>query len=231
MRIATHPLLVSLSLLAAVAVTAEGVAAPKKKVNTDVTTAKSSDLKGGAAKAMSPYDAQITEAHKSFAAGSAGGAIEEAIVAYRKAIAMDPNRPEGHLFLAGALYHKGDFAGAEEALSTAANRARASKAFTNYLGKALMLTATVKDAQAKPEEAKTAWAAYAGFAKDNPDQEYPKGAGDNPPMLIKVWPASAADRQAKIDGYEKLTADYAKVKELVMQRQKELGMEPKKAAK
>jgi hypothetical protein len=84
----------------------------------------------------------------------------------------------------------------------------------------------VKEAAGKPEEAKVAWTAYATFAKENPDQDYPKGSGDAPPMAVKVYPASAVDRETKIENYAKMTTEYAKVKELVLKRMKELGIEP-----
>lgn len=178
-------------------------------------------------KGVSEYDAQINEANKSFAAGMAGGATDDAIAKYRKAITLDPNRPEGHLFLAGALYHKGELTAAEEAATSAASRAKADlKQFANWYGKALFVTATVKEALKKPDEAKAAWKEYADFAKDNPDKPYPEGSGDAPPVLLKVYPASAADRQAKIEAYAKSVTDYAKVKELILKRQKELGIDP-----
>jgi tetratricopeptide (TPR) repeat protein len=182
--------------------------------------------------AISAYDQAIIDAHKAFQAGVAGNVLDDAIAAYRKAIGIDPARPEGHLYLGAALYAKGDYPGAETALGDAANRARAGKEYTNLLGKALFLTATTKDAQAKSEEAKTAWAAYAEFAKANPDQEYPKGSGDAPPVLVKVYAGSALDREVKIDAYAKMKNDYAKVRELIEKRQKELGVgapeQPKK---
>jgi len=184
------------------------------------------DKKAAAAKGMSEYDKQITEAHKAFSAGVAGGALDDAIAGYRKAITVDPNRPEGHLYLGGALYQKGDYAAAEEALGQAQNRAQADKVYTNLQGKALFLIATVKEANLKPEEAKTAWKAYEDFAKANPDQEFPKGSGDAPPMAIKVFPASAIERQTKIDNYAKSVTEYAKVKDAILKRQKELGIDP-----
>ena len=173
---------------------------------------------------ISAYDQAIIDANKAFAAGLAGNALDDAIAAYRKAIALDPARPEGHLFLAGTLYQKGDNAGAEEAANTAVNRAKANKQYTNYQGKALFLIATLKEAQGKQDEAKQAWIVYGDFAKANPDQEYPKGAGDAPPMMVKVFPASALDRQTKIDSYQKMKDEYAKVRDLIEKRQKELGI-------
>jgi len=173
---------------------------------------------------ISAYDQAIIDANKAFAAGLAGNQIEDAIAAYRKAIAIDPNRPEGHLFLAGALFQKTDFSGSEDAAMTASTRAKANKEWTNYLGKALFLVATAREANGKTDEARAAWEEYASFAKANPDQEYPKGSGDAPPMLVKVFPASALDRETKIDGYAKMKTDYAKVRELIEKRQKELGI-------
>lgn len=191
------------------------------------------DKPSKAPQAMSEYDKTITEAHKAFAAGVAGGALDDAMTGYRKAIALDPNRPEGHLFLGGTLYQKQDWVAAEEALTNAQNRAKSDKGYANYLGKALFLGATVKEAQGKTDEAKTAWKAYDDFAKENPDKPYPNGAGDAPPMIVKVYPGSALERMTKLDNYAKSVAEHAKVKELIMKRQKELGIEPsvKPAAK
>lgn len=203
-------------------------AAPKDKDDKATTESGGSAKKGTA---ISAYDQAIIDAHKAFQAGVAGNVLDDAISAYRKAIGIDPARPEGHLYLGAALYAKGDYPGAETALGDAANRARAGKEYANYLGKALFLTATTKEAQNKSEEAKTAWTAYADFAKANPDQEYPKGSGDAPPMLVKVFLGSAMDREVKIDAYAKMKTDYAKVRELIEKRQKELGIgtpEPKK---
>jgi tetratricopeptide (TPR) repeat protein len=176
--------------------------------------------------AVSDYDKAITDAHKAFAAGVAGGALDEAISGYRKAITVDPNRPEGHLFLGGALYQKGDYAGAEEALTAAQNRAKANAAFANYEGKALFLLATVREVQGKTDEAKAAWKTYEDFAKANPDKSFPSGSGDAPPMLVKVHPGTAIERQNKLDAYAKSVTEYAKVKDAILKRQKELGIEP-----
>lgn len=139
---------------------------------------KKEDAKPAKPKGVSEYDGQINDANKSFAAGMAGGATDDAIAEYRKAIAMDPTRPEGHLFLAGALYHKGEFASAEEAATTAVSRSKADlKNFANWHGKALFVVATIKETLKKPDEAKVAWKEYADFAKDNPDKPYPEGSG------------------------------------------------------
>jgi tetratricopeptide (TPR) repeat protein len=181
--------------------------------------ARSSDATGKPK--ISEYDQLLVDANKAFVAGLAGGAIDDAIAAYRKAIANDPARPEGHLFLAGALFQKGELDAAGEAASQAAGRAGDRP---NVLGKALFLSATILDAQAKPTEARAAWAAYAAHATAHPDQPFPKGSGDAPPMRVKVWPANAADRLAKLDAREKAVADYAKVRELIDKRQKELGI-------
>ncbi|MBI2388527.1 MAG: tetratricopeptide repeat protein [Deltaproteobacteria bacterium] len=184
------------------------------------------DDKPGVAKGITEYDKQLIEADKAFAAGVAGGQLDDAIALYRKAITVDPNRPEGHVLLGGAFYQKGDYAASEEALVQGVNRAKADKAFTNYLGKALFLTATVKEALKKSEEARGAWKAYEDFAKANPDQPFPEGSGDNPPMAIKVYPGSAVERQAKLEAYDKSINEYAKVKEAIIKRQKELGIDP-----
>ena len=216
MRTQGSRLLAVFGILTALGVSAAVIAAPKDEKKGEKKSAQS----------ISAYDQLILDGHKAFAASIAGGVMDDAINAYRKAITNDPNRPEGHLYLGGALFQKADYAGSEEALTNAANRARANKAYTNFLGKALFLTATVKEAQQKPEEAKAAWQAYSTFAKENPDQEFPKGSGDAPPMLVKTYAGSAVDRETKIENYAKLTTDYAKVKELILKRQKELGIDP-----
>lgn len=177
------------------------------------------------AKAVSDYDKAITDAHKSFAA-SAGGSLDEAISGYRKAITVDPNRPEGHLYLGGALYQKGDYAGADEALTAASNRAKANAAYANFQGKALFLLATLREVEGKTDDAKAAWKTYEDFAKANPDKAYPTGSGEAPPMLVKVYPGSAVERQNKLETYAKSVTEYAKVKEAILKRQKELGIEP-----
>ena len=207
------------SLVASVLVAALAFGKPKDDKTVEAKPASSASARG-----VQPYDQAIIDGHKAMAAGLAGNQLEDAITAYRKAIAMDPTRPEGHLYLGGALFQKADYAGAETALADAANRARADKSFTNLLGQALFMTATVKDAQGKTDDAKTAWTAYADFAKSNPDQKYPDGSGDAPPMMVKVYPGSALDRGTKIDTYKKMVVDYAKVKDLIEKRQKELGM-------
>ena len=251
--------LVTAGLISGLALAAVAVAAPKdadKKAETKADAKKKdakakgkkdakpeakvepTDDKPGVNKAVSPYDAQILEANRAFAAGLAGGALDEAITGYRKAIESDPARPEGHLYLGAALYQKGDYDACEESLTGAASRARADKAFTNLLGKALFLTATVKEARGKQDEAKVAWKAYEDFAKDNPDQDIalkdklPEGA-PTPPVAIKVYLASAMDRETKIDAWDKRVQDYAKVRELVLKRLKELGIpaEPTKTDK
>jgi len=225
----------ALSLLAALGVSAAAFAKDKKGDKTeksdekaekaDKKDDKSSD-KPGVAKGPTEYDKQVVEAHKAFSAGLAGGALDEAIAGYRKAIVTDPNRPEAHLFLAGALYQKADYAAADEALTQAVNRAKSDKVYANYLGKALMLTATTKEAAGKSDEAKAAWKAYEEFAKENPDAPYPEGSGAAPPMAIKVYAGTAVERQAKLEAYAKSVTEYAKVKDAILKRQKELGIDP-----
>lgn len=202
--------------------------ADKKKdaAEKDSDKATKKDDNPGVAKGITEYDKQLIEADKAFAAGVAGGQLDDAIALYRKAITVDPNRPEGHVLLGGALYQKGDYAASEEALVQGVNRAKADKAFTNYLGKALFLTATVKEALKKSEEARGAWKAYEEFAKTSPDQPYPEGSGDAAPMAVKVYPGSAVERQAKLEAYDKSVTEYAKVKEAIVKRQKELGIDP-----
>lgn len=227
MRSLRH-LSIVLGLFAALGVSTVALAKDKKGDKSDKAEEKAEkkDDKPGVAKAMSEYDKQITEAHKAFSAGIAGGALDEAIAGYRKAIATDPNRPEGHLYLAGALYQKADYAAADESLVQAVNRAKADKVFTNLLGKALMLTATTKEALGKAEDALAAWKAYEAFAKENPDAAYPEGSGAAPPMAVKVYAGTAVERQAKLEAYTKSITEYAKVKELILKRQKELGIDP-----
>ncbi len=251
--------LVTVGLLSGLALAAAAVAAPKdaaKKGETKADAKKKDDKskgkkdakpeakaepkddKPGVNKAVSPYDALLLEANRAFAAGLAGGVLDEAIAGYRKAIESDPARPDAHLYLGAALYQKGDYDACEESLTGAASRARVDKAFTNLLGKALFLTATVKEARGKGDEAKLAWKAYEDFAKDNPDQDLalkdklPEGA-PTPPVTIKVYLASAIDRETKIEAWDKRVQEYAKVRELVLKRQKELGIpvEPAKADK
>lgn len=202
------------------------VAAPKKKAAPAEEEPKKEEKK--AAKGASAYDTAVTLAHKSLAAGTAGGALDEAAGLYRKAIEVDTARPEAYLYLAGVLYLKADYAGAEEAASTAFTRAKADAQFVSFEGKALFLQATAKEAAGKLEDAKPLWTQYGEFAKAHPDQEFPKGSGDAPPMLVKVFPGSAVDRLAKIENAARLGTDYAKVKELVQKRMKELGIEPTK---
>ena len=210
--------LLVVGVVAAVPVVASAADKDKKPAAADAKPASTG--KGQ----ISTYDQAIIDANKAFAAGLAGNQLDDAIAAYRKAIAIDPNRPEGHLFLAGTLYQKGDYAGAEESAGTAANRAKTNKQWTNFQGKALFLIATAKESEGKQDEAKQAWIVYGDFAKANPDQEYPKGSGDAPPMAVKVFPASALDRQTKIDSYQKMKDEYAKVRDLIEKRQKELGI-------
>jgi tetratricopeptide (TPR) repeat protein len=226
MRLPLRRALISLGLLASVSSAAVVLAAPKDAEKTEKKEKKPAT---SAKPTISTYDQAILDAHKAFAAGLAGNVLDEAISAYRKAIALDPNRPEGHLYLGAALVQKGDLGGADEALTNAANRARASKEYVNLQGKALLLQATAREAAGRTEDARKSWAEYTEFAKANPDSEYPKGSGDAPPMALKVYPATALDRTVKIDAFAKSKTDYAKVKELIEKRQKELGIpEPKK---
>jgi tetratricopeptide (TPR) repeat protein len=181
-----------------------------------------------ARKGLSAFDTQLIDAHKSFIAGSAGGAIDDAIAQYRKAIAADPARPEGHLYLGAALFAKGDYAGADEALNGAISRARADASLAALLGKSLFLRAVELEAASRAEDAKTAWQAYAEFAKEHPDQPAPKGFPESSPVVMAVYPGSATERVTKIELNQKLREDYAKVRALIEKRQKELGETPAK---
>lgn len=179
-----------------------------------------------ASKKVSAYEQQLLDAHKALIAGSAGGVLDNAVDGYRKAIALEPQRPEAHHFLAGALFYKQDFVAAQEAISNAISRARGDTTQIALLGKSLFLSATIKEALDKNDEAKLGWIAYAEFAKLHPDQEMSKEklVGDSPPMISKVYPATVVDRVNRLDAYGKLVTDYAKVKERVLARQKELGV-------
>lgn len=225
-------LTVTLGLFAALGASTVAAAKDKKAEKADEGEKKADkggkpDDKPGGAKGIGEYEKLLLEAHKAFAAGLAGGALDEAIVGYRKAIGAEPTRPEAHLFLAGALYQKGDHAAADEALGQAVNRAKADKTFANVLGKAMFLTATNLEAMGgKGAEALAAWKAYGEFAKDNPDAQSPEGAGATPPWLLKVHPGSAIEREAKLESYAKSINEYAKVKEAIFKRQKELGIDP-----
>ena len=245
--------LAAAGLLASLALAAVAVAAPKEpkegdkkaaaKKKDDKAKAKEEpkpepkDDKPGVAKAITPYDQLILDADKAFAAGLAGGVLDDAVAGYRKAIANDPARPEAHLFLGAALYQKGELDASEESLVSATSRARADKGFLNLLGKSLFLTATVKEARGKGDEAKAAWQAYEAFAKENPDQDLalkdklPEGA-PTPPVAVKVFLATAMERLNKLEAWDKRVLEYAKVKELVLKRQRELGIpvEPTKPA-
>src|SRR5260221_751118 len=124
-------------VVAVAALPAVAFAADKDKKPADAKSAGPSGKPQIAA-----YDQAIIDANKAFAAGLAGNQLDDAIAGYRKAIALDPNRPEGHLFLAGALFQKGDFAGADESANTAATRAKANKERVNFQGKPRFLVPT-----------------------------------------------------------------------------------------
>lgn len=218
------------------ALSSEATAAPKKKK--PKVEASASDAApiareapppaSSVRKGLSPFDAQLVDAHKSFVAGSAGGAVDDAIVLYRKAIAADPARPEGHLYLGAALFAKGDYAAADEALNGAISRAKADESLANLLGKALFLRAVALESAGRADEAKVAWQAYVDFAKGHPDQPAAKGYGESAPVVVAVYPGSGTERQTKIELNQKLKEDYAHVKVLVEKRQKELGELPAK---
>ena len=186
----------------------------------DASPAKPADATGK--RGILPFDQAIIDANKTLAAGLAGGALDDAVAAYRKAIAIDPARPEGHLYLGAALYQKADYTSADEALTAAIARSKSDPAFATWLGKAMFLRAMTFESAGKPDEAKAAWQAYGAFAKEHPDQDPPKGSGDAPPMPLRVHPGTATERETKLELNARLREEYGKVKVLIEKRQREL---------
>jgi tetratricopeptide (TPR) repeat protein len=181
--------------------------------------AKEATNKPAVAKAMTSYDRLIFAGHAAMATSSAS-----ASASYVAAIAMNDKRSDGHLYLAGLMYREHDYDNALLEVNRARDAADPST-HPNLRAKALFLRAMILESQRKLSEAKMAWDDYIAFAKDHPDENYPTGSGSAPPMKMKTFASNALERKQKIEAYEELTKKYVKVRELVIKRQKELGIE------
>lgn len=150
---------------------------------------------------ISPFMEKIVKAEKLIVARDFAGAI----AAFRDAITEDAKNPYGHFMLGEAQVIKGDLAEAEASWKTALANVGTDDALR---AKIMFGMADLRERQGKWDEAKTAWAEYGRFVSDHPKS--------------KGYPATAGDRQAKIDVHNDLATKYAEVKTRIAAREKEL---------
>lgn len=200
--------LIALSLVTSLAWSTAALAAgddkPSKKEST--SDAKAADKDGirrdpAGVTGISPFMEKIVKAEKLIVARDFTGAI----AAFRDAITEDAKNPYGHFMLGEAQVIKGDLTEAEASWKTALANVGTDDALR---AKIMFGMADLRERQGKWDEAKTAWAEYGRFVSDH--------------AKSKGYPATAGDRQAKIDVHNDLATKYAEVKTRIAGREKEL---------
>lgn len=140
--------------------------------------------------------------------------FEGAIKAYRTAIEKDPNNPMGHYRLGETQLAKGDLVEAEA--SWQAGLRHASKD-APLRAKLLFRLADLRERTRKHDDALAQWKEYATHAQANPD--------------AKAFPATAAERQKRLNEWKQLSADSLAVKERIEKRLKETEESMRKSSK
>lgn len=153
--------------------------------------------------AISVYMETLVEGSRKLAAKDTTAAIDQ----FKKAIALAPKHPLGHLWLGAAYLAADNLAEAEAAFTAAA--ARRDPKDPRIQARALFAVADVLERQKKWPEAKAAWQAYA---------EHAKKLGD-----AGVHPESAAARLEVIEKTLEREKAYAAVRERIAAERNDAG--------
>jgi tetratricopeptide (TPR) repeat protein len=140
--------------------------------------------------------------------------FETAIKAYREAIAKEPNNPVGHYRLGETQLAKGDFVEAEASWQAGLRHATQDAPMR---AKLLFRLADLRERARKHDEAVVAWKEYAAHAQAKPD--------------AKAFPATAVEREKRLNEWKQLSADSLAVKERIEKRLKETEESMRKSSK
>jgi predicted Zn-dependent protease len=160
-------------------------------------------------KGISPFMEAILKGDRAYVARDFDGAI----AAYREAIQREPQNPVGHARMGSAQLAKGDQKEAEA--SWVAGLRFAGKDGT-VRAKLMFLLADLRERQKNNDEAIARWKEYSKHAEQ--DRE------------ATTYPASASERVQRNEGWKKLSADSAQVKQRIQKRLKEAEEASRKSA-
>ncbi|AKT44047.1 tetratricopeptide repeat protein [Chondromyces crocatus] len=158
---------------------------------------------------ISPYMELIVKGQAAFVARDIPGAV----TAFQDAIKLDPNNMLGFYRLGEAMLESGKPEESDSAWTTALGK----KGGADLHAKVLFCLADLRERQRNWPAAKEAWTAYTTFLTNNP-----KAHG---------YPATAEERQKRIDQRIKDEKDYAAVRERIKQREEERTKEAEENAK
>jgi len=143
-------------------------------------------------KGISPF----TEALKRGDAALLARDMEAAVVAYRDALAQEPENALAYYRIAEAQILKGDLKEAETALVAGLRAVVATN--LSLKAKLLFALADLRERQKAYDEASAKWAEYEAFTTEQKDAQ--------------GFPASGAERKKVVEAWKKLSADSVEVK-------------------
>lgn len=160
-------------------------------------------------KGISPYMEMIAKGDRSCVARD----FEGAILAYREAIKLEPEKALGHYRVGSAQLAKGDQKEAEAAF---VNGLRFVGKDGTLKGKLIFVLADLRERQKNTDEAVGRW------------KEYSKNAEDNKEAL--TYPATASERVARNEAWKKNLSESEEVKTRIAKRLKEADEASRKSA-
>ena len=215
-------ILLGLSAFVAMATSARAADTKGAKPDAKSATAPANDGKDGVTvgsdgvrrdpkgvKGISPYMEQIIKGDRSFVARD----FDVAIMNYREAIKMEPEKALGHYRVASAQLAKGDQKEAEAAL---VNGLRFVGKDGTLKAKLIFVLADLRERQKNTDEAIGRWKEYSANAET--DKE------------AITYPATATERLARNEAWKKNVADSEEVKARIAKRLKEADEAARKSA-
>jgi tetratricopeptide (TPR) repeat protein len=160
-------------------------------------------------KGISPFTEIINKGDRAYVARDFDGAI----AAYREALQAEPQNPVGHYRIGSAQLAKGDQKEAEASFTTGLRFAGQDGSIKAKLQFAL---ADLRERQKNSDEAIARWKDYSKTAEDYKE--------------AVTYPATATERVSRNEGWKKIAADSAEVKERIAKRLKEADEAARKSA-
>lgn len=158
---------------------------------------------------ISPYAEAVAKGQNSFVARDFPGAV----TGFQDAIKLEPGAMLGFYLLGEAQLEAGKPEEAEAAWTTGLGK----KGSDDLNAKLLFMMADLRERQKNWQGAKDAWAAYAAFLTSH--------------TTVKGFPATAEDRQKRIDQRVKDEKDYGVVRDRIKARETERIKEAEENAK
>jgi hypothetical protein len=158
---------------------------------------------------ISPYSEAVLKGQNSFIARDFPGAV----TGFQEAIKLDPGAMLGFYLLGEAQLEAGKLDEAEAAWTAGLNK----KGSDDLNARLLFLMADLRERQKNWQVAKDAWAAYSAFLTSHPQ--------------AKGYPATAEERQKRIDQRVKDEKDYGVVRDRIKARETERLKEAEENAK